>query len=93
MRIRGACDDDTGHRSIAEDRVEVNHLSTRLIRERFSGRAVRIHDIFERQFRRTCGIAGMDLSDPSRPENGNVEHGREYNQAHFPLREILARLE
>src|SRR5258708_5657064 len=80
MGVRGARDDDAGYRRIAQDRVEVHDQATRLIRERFGCRAVRIHDIFKRQFRRTRGIAGMDLSDPSRPDNGNVEHRHEYNE-------------
>ncbi len=67
VRSGGARDDDAGDGGIAKYRVHIRNRGTRLPGERLGGFGIWIDDIFQRQFRRTSRIAGMNLSDPTGP--------------------------
>jgi len=74
MRIRRAGNDDPRNGRIAQCRIHGHHSGGGLTGKRFAGRAVRIDDIFERQFRQSRGVARVNLADPSGAENREVDH-------------------
>src|ERR1700689_314560 len=74
MRIRRTGNDDTRNGAVTQGRIDVYDLGSGLVCECIGRRAVRINDIFERQLRLCRGVACMNLPNPTRTKDRNVEH-------------------
>src|SRR5579872_6137876 len=76
MDIRGAGNHHALDRRISQGRIRVHGRGTAEAGQSISRRPIRIDDVLQVQVRVRLDVIGVNLTDATGSEKGNVQHGR-----------------